>query len=307
MVKVVVDMVKERHVVEDDASGRGVPRAALRGQRRAVVLSSVLGAARQIGEALVPVLIGVVVDRAVVRPDGGALTRRLLILAAVHPMLTLGFRTGARIAEGAAERAGHPLRLDVVRRALAPHGGTEAGRPPGALVGGRLVLSGSGGLGELVSAVGLALFLPGPLGVLARVGAEPARGRASAARIADVLAGPGEFTAGDLPPVSPPDPPRGELRLRGLTHGGLRGLDLLVRPGELPGVVVTDTADAASLTSTTAPYPPLPPVRSVRIPEVHTCPRTDSPPRLSRPYSSSAPPPAAPATTRATAAATPRR
>ncbi|NEC23250.1 ABC transporter ATP-binding protein, partial [Streptomyces parvus] len=57
-----------------------------------------------------------------------------------------------------------------------------------ALVGGRLVLSGSIGLGALVSAVGLALFLPGPISVLAWVGAELAKGRASAARIADVLA-----------------------------------------------------------------------------------------------------------------------
>lgn len=370
-----------------DTSGRGVIRRAVKGQRRDVVVGSLLGAAHQTGEALVPVLIGLIVDRAVVRPDGGALAAWLVVLAVVYAMLSYGFRFGARAGERAAEQAAHQLRLDVVRRVLAPHGGAEAGRPPGALVnvatedarrvgalnmaltlgiaavvgvvagavlllrasvplgllvligapvlmalghylarplehrseaeqeraahasgvaadlvagvrvlkglraeraavaryrttsqasreanvraaraaalqtglmltltgafialvalvGGRLVLSGSIGLGALVSAVGLALFLPGPISVLAWVGAELARARASAARIADVLAAPGETTGGTAEPVTPAT---GELRLHGLGHAGLDGIDLTVRPGEHLGIVVTDTADAATL------------------------------------------------------------
>ncbi|WP_430477854.1 ABC transporter ATP-binding protein [Streptomyces sp. P11-1] len=329
-----------------DTSGRGVIRRAVAGQRRDVVVGSLLGAAHQTGEALVPVLIGLIVDRAVVRPDGGALALWLVVLAVVYAMLSYGFRFGARAGERAAEQAAHRLRLDVVRRVLAPHGGAEAGRPPGALVnvatedarrvgalnmaltlgiaavvgvvagavlllrasvplgllvlvgapvlmalghylarplehrseaeqeraahasgvaadlvagvrvlkglraeraavaryratsqasrdanvraaraaalqtglmltltgafialvalvGGRLVLSGSIGLGALVSAVGLALFLPGPIAVLAWVGAELAKARASAARIADVLAAPGETTGGTVEPAAP--------------------------------------------------------------------------------------------------------
>ncbi|MEU3973155.1 ABC transporter ATP-binding protein [Streptomyces bacillaris] len=329
-----------------DMSGRGVIRRAVAGQRRDVVVGSLLGAAHQTGEALVPVLIGLIVDRAVVRPDGGALALWLVVLAVVYAMLSYGFRFGARAGERAAEQAAHHLRLDVVRRVLAPHGGAEAGRPPGALVnvatedarrvgalnmaltlgiaavvgvvagavlllrasvplgllvlvgapvlmalghylarplehrseaeqeraahasgvaadlvagvrvlkglraeraavaryratsqasrdanvraaraaalqtglmltltgafialvalvGGRLVLSGSIGLGALVSAVGLALFLPGPIAVLAWVGAELAKARASAARIADVLAAPGETTGGTAEPAAP--------------------------------------------------------------------------------------------------------
>ncbi|MEW2068744.1 ABC transporter ATP-binding protein [Streptomyces sp. NPDC007346] len=370
-----------------DTSGRGVIRRAVTGQRRDVVVGSLLGAAHQTGEALVPVLIGLIVDRAVVRPDGGALAAWLVVLAAVYAMLSYGFRFGARAGERAAEQAAHRLRLDVVGRVLAPHGGAEAGRPPGALVnvatedarrvgafnmaltlgiaavvgvvagavlllrasvplgllvligapllmalghflarplehrsgaeqeraahasgvaadlvagvrvlkglraeraavtryratsqasreanvraaraaalqtglmltltgafialvalvGGRLVLSGSIGLGALVSAVGLALFLPGPIAVLAWVGVELARARASAARIADVLAAPGETTGGTAEPAAPTP---GELRLRGLGHAGLDGIDLTVRPGEHLGIVVTDTADAATL------------------------------------------------------------
>ncbi|MFC9001674.1 ABC transporter ATP-binding protein [Streptomyces microflavus] len=370
-----------------DTSGRGVIRRAVKGQRRDVVVGSLLGAAHQTGEALVPVLIGLIVDRAVVRPDGGALAAWLVVLAVVYAMLSYGFRFGARAGERAAEQAAHQLRIDVVRRVLAPHGGAEAGRPPGALVnvatedarrvgalnmaltlgiaavvgvvagavlllrasvplgllvligapvlmalghylarplehrseaeqeraahasgvaadlvagvrvlkglraeraavaryrttsqasreanvraaraaalqtglmltltgafialvalvGGRLVLSGSIGLGALVSAVGLALFLPGPISVLAWVGAELARARASAARIADVLAAPGETTGGTAEPATPAT---GELRLHGLGHAGLDGIDLTVRPGEHLGIVVTDTADAATL------------------------------------------------------------
>ncbi|MFD3972761.1 ABC transporter ATP-binding protein [Streptomyces cyaneofuscatus] len=370
-----------------DMSGRGVIRRAVAGQRRDVVVGSLLGAAHQTGEALVPVLIGLIVDRAVVRPDGGALALWLVVLAVVYAMLSYGFRFGARAGERAAEQAAHHLRLDVVRRVLAPHGGAEAGRPPGALVnvatedarrvgalnmaltlgiaavvgavagavlllrasvplgllvligapvlmalghylarplehrsdaeqeraahasgvaadlvagvrvlkglraeaaavaryrstsqasreanvraaraaalqtglmltltgafialvalvGGRLVLSGSIGLGALVSAVGLALFLPGPIAVLAWVGAELAKARASAARIADVLAAPGESTGGTTEPAAPS---AGELRLHGLGHAGLHGIDLTVRPGEHLGIVVTDTADAATL------------------------------------------------------------
>ncbi|MFF3094844.1 ABC transporter ATP-binding protein [Streptomyces cyaneofuscatus] len=370
-----------------DMSGRGVIRRAVAGQRRDVVVGSLLGAAHQTGEALVPVLIGLIVDRAVVRPDGGALAAWLVLLALVYAMLSYGFRFGARAGERAAEQAAHQLRLDVVRRVLAPHGGAEAGRPPGALVnvatedarrvgalnmaltlgiaavvgvvagavlllrasvplgllvligapvlmalghylarplehrseaeqeraahasgvaadlvagvrvlkglraeraavaryrttsqasreanvraaraaalqtglmltltgafialvalvGGRLVLSGSIGLGALVSAVGLALFLPGPIAVLAWAGAELAKARASAARIADVLAAPGETTGGTTEPATPAS---GELRLHGLGHAGLHGIDLTVRPGEHLGIVVTDTAHAATL------------------------------------------------------------
>ncbi|MFJ9688901.1 ABC transporter ATP-binding protein [Streptomyces bacillaris] len=378
-----------------DTSGRGVIRRAVAGQRRDVAVGSLLGAAHQTGEALVPVLIGLIVDRAVVRPDGGALALWLVVLALVYAMLSYGFRFGARAGERAAEQAAHHLRLDVVRRVLAPHGGAEAGRPPGALVnvatedarrvgalnmaltlgiaavvgvvagavlllrasvplgllvlvgapvlmalghylarplehrseaeqeraahasgvaadlvagvrvlkglraehaavaryratsqasrdanvraaraaalqtglmltltgafialvalvGGRLVLSGSIGLGALVSAVGLALFLPGPIAVLAWAGAELAKARASAARIADVLAAPGETTGGTAEPATATAattgaPTSGELRLHRLGHGGLDGIDLTVRAGEHLGIVVTDTADAATL------------------------------------------------------------
>lgn len=113
-----------------------------------------------------------------------------------------------------------------------------------ALVGGRLALDGSLTLGQLVSAVGLALFLLGPLETFAWVNTELAQGRASAARIARVLdAGPA--VVGGSGPV--PAPVRGELRLRGVRLGGPDGVDLDVPAGRLTGIAVTDPAAAEAL------------------------------------------------------------
>ncbi|MFF3886354.1 ABC transporter ATP-binding protein [Streptomyces sp. NPDC001914] len=368
-------------------SGRSVLRASVEGQRTRVALGTLLACGHQIGEALVPTLIGVVIDRAVTGSDSGALVLWLAVLAAVYAGLALSFRIGARSGELAAVRAEHTLRVTLVRRVLSPGGGTEEGRLPGALasiatedakrvgavnlaltlgfsslvgiatcaivllrtslalglvvlvgtpvllwlghllskslesrseaeqdraahasaiaadlvtglrilkgiggepaaieryrvtsrdslratlraaraqafqsgmvltltgcliaavalVGGRLAAQGSISLGQLVSAVGLALFLVGPLEVLAWVNAELAQGRASAARIAEVLATAPAVTAGGSPL---PQPVRGAVRLDGLSHGGLRGVDLDVSPGELVGVVTTDPAHAADL------------------------------------------------------------
>ncbi|MBK3638323.1 ABC transporter ATP-binding protein, partial [Streptomyces sp. MBT97] len=114
-----------------------------------------------------------------------------------------------------------------------------------ALVGGRLALDGSLSLGQLVSAVGLALFLLGPLETFAWVNAELAQGRASAARIAQVLAAEPAVVGGDDPV---PQPVRGALRLRGVRLGdGTDGVDLDVAAGRLTGIAVTDPACAEAL------------------------------------------------------------
>ncbi|MCX5001334.1 ABC transporter ATP-binding protein/permease [Streptomyces sp. NBC_00638] len=368
-------------------SGRSVLRDSVEGQRGRVALGTLCASGHQIGEALVPALIGVVIDRAVTKSDTGALVLWLAVLAAVYAGLALSFRVGAWSGELAAVRAEHALRVTLVRRVLDPGGGAEKGRLPGALaniatedakrvgavnmaltlgisslvgiatcavvllrtsvtlglvvlvgtpvllwlghllskplesrseaeqeraahasaiaadlvtglrilkgiggestaieryratsrdslratlraaraqafqsgmvlaltgcliaavalVGGRLAAQGTISLGQLVSAVGLALFLLGPLEVLAWVNAELAQGRASAARIAEVLATAPAVTAGGRPL---PQPVRGAVRLNGLSHGGLHGVDLDIAPGELLGVVATDPAHAADL------------------------------------------------------------
>lgn len=113
-----------------------------------------------------------------------------------------------------------------------------------ALIGGRLAAAGDITLGQLVSAVGLALFLLGPLEVFAWVNAEFAQGRASAGRIAAVLAAEPDVLPGER---ALPEPVLGGLRLRGVTLGALREADLDVRPGELLGVASTDPAAAQAL------------------------------------------------------------
>lgn len=368
-------------------SGRDVLRESIRGQRRDVGVGALLGSGHQIGEALVPVLIGVAIDQAVTDSDTGALLVCLGVLAVGYVALALSFRFGAMAGERAAARAEHTLRISLVLRILDPGGGAEDGRLPGALaniatedakrvgavnmavmagisaltgiltcavvllrmsltlglvvllgtpvllwlghllskplesrseaeqeraahasavaadlvtglrilkgiggesaaiaryrttsrdslgatlkaaraqafqsgvvlaltgcliatvalVGGRLAAQGGISLGELVSAVGLALFLIGPLETLAWVNAELAQGRASAGRIAEVVATAPTVTAGDR---SLPQPVRGAVRLDGVRHGGLRGVDLDVAPGELLGVVATDPAHATDL------------------------------------------------------------
>ncbi|MDW4908648.1 ABC transporter ATP-binding protein [Streptomyces sp. ADMS] len=368
-------------------AGRDVLRRSVRGQRRDVALGALLGSGHQLGEVMVPVLIGLVIDRAVTGSDMGSLLSWLAVLAVVYVGLALSWRFGAWSAERSAAEAEHTLRITLVRRVLAPGGGAEEGRLPGALaniatedarrvgavntaamagisalvgilvgavvllrmsvtlglvvlfgtpvllwlghllskplesrseaeqeraahasavaadlvaglrilkgiggestalaryrttsrdslqatlkaaraqafqsgmvlgltgcliaavalVGGRLAAQGDISLGQLVSAVGLALFLLGPLEVLAWVNAELAQGRASATRIAEVLAAPHTVTPGA---AALAQPVRGAVRLTGVSLGGLRGLDLDIAPGELLGVVATDPAHATDL------------------------------------------------------------
>jgi putative ABC transport system ATP-binding protein len=375
-------------VVGVGVSGRAVLGRAVKGELRDVVTGSVLGVGHQAGEAMVPVLIGVVVDRAVARGSLGALFGWLAVLGAVYVGLSFSFRFGARAGERAAEQAAHRLRMDLVRRVLHPAGGAENGRLPGALatlatedarrvgsvntglvfgtsalmglavaavvllrtslplglvvllgtpavtalghllskpleqrseteqeraadasgvaadlvaglrvlkglgavpaaveryrrtsrdslaatlratraqalqnglilaltgvfiavialVGGRLAAEGTIGLGQLVSAVGLALFLLGPLETLTWVNADLAQSRASARRIAEVLSAAAEITTEQV--LLPTRPVRGGIRLRGVGHGSLRGLDLDIAPGELLGVAVADPSDATAL------------------------------------------------------------
>ncbi len=113
-----------------------------------------------------------------------------------------------------------------------------------ALAGGRLAVRGEISVGELVAAVGLAQFLLGPLLVFAWAGSELAQGRASSGRIAAVLAEPaavGPGTRARLEPVT------GRIRLRQVTYGGLRELDVEVPAGRVVGVVTLEPGHAGAL------------------------------------------------------------
>ncbi len=388
-----------RGSVPHSGTGASVLRASVGAFRRRLVAASVLFGLHQTGEALVPVLVGVVIDQAVGTGDAGALVLWLVVLGADFAMLSYSYRFGARQAWHADVHADVRLRMQLAERLLHPRGGAEAGRLPGALasiavadakrvavvnfvlplgvaaiaavvvaavslltislplgllillgtppllwlvqlvgaplerrsgpeqeraaqasgvaadlvtgirvlkgigaeaaavrqytatsrsalratlratraeagflgtvalanglflalialVGGRLAADGELSIGGLVAAVGLAQFLVNPLQVFGFVSARIAQGRASASRIAEVLTSGHAVGAGRTPAPagngSTPGPTApallgGVLAVRGLTHGGLRGLDLQVAPGELVGVVARDPAHAGAL------------------------------------------------------------
>ncbi|MFF3838881.1 ABC transporter ATP-binding protein [Streptomyces sp. NPDC001930] len=112
------------------------------------------------------------------------------------------------------------------------------------VVGAYLAMDGSISVGDLVAAVGLAQFLLGPFQLLGYVNAELAQGRASAKRIAEVLASPEAVGTGHDVPA---DGAAGHVALRGVTLGALRGVDLDLPAGSLTGIVARDAAAANDL------------------------------------------------------------
>lgn len=119
---------------EPAPTARGILRGAIAGQRRDLALGSLLAMSHQAAEALVPVLVGVVVDEAVATGDEGALAWSLAVLAALFVVLSFSFRIGFRRASRAQERAAHELRVTLAERVLAPAGGADRGRLPGELL-----------------------------------------------------------------------------------------------------------------------------------------------------------------------------
>ncbi|MGQ0630150.1 MAG: ABC transporter transmembrane domain-containing protein [Sporichthyaceae bacterium] len=168
-----------------DGAGRALLRATVAGQRRLVTAAGALFISHQANEALVPVIVGLVIDDAVSTGDGGALTGLLVLLAVVFTVLSFSYRYGARCAEKASEQAAHDLRLRLTRRILDSGGGAETGRLSGELSG--LATSDTARVGmiafaaptALAAVAGLAvggvalLLLSVPLGLLVLLGAPP--------------------------------------------------------------------------------------------------------------------------------------
>ncbi|RZQ64702.1 ABC transporter ATP-binding protein [Amycolatopsis suaedae] len=166
-------------------SGRDVMRDAITGQRKHLVLASVLAASHQGCEALVPVVIGVVVDSAVATGSLGDLLLWLGILAGLFVALSNSFRFGLRAAETASERAAHGLRLRLTERILDPRGGAEAGHLPGELVNiagedakrvgwlNGVIPFGIAAVGGIVVSAVVLLTMSLPLGALVLLGVPP--------------------------------------------------------------------------------------------------------------------------------------
>ena len=160
-------------------------RRALIGQSRGVAQASVMVAAHQTGEALVPVIIGVVIDKAITSGGTPVLIGWLAVLAADFAFLSFGYRFGARAAERAGERSAHEIRVALAGRVLEPGGGAEIGHRSGALTNvatgdarrvgafvGALPFGVAALTGILVTAVAL-LLISIPLGLLVLLGTPP--------------------------------------------------------------------------------------------------------------------------------------
>ncbi|MHA6794025.1 ATP-binding cassette domain-containing protein [Pseudonocardia bannensis] len=116
-----------------EITGGSVLRGSISGQRRHLGVASLFLIGHQAGEALVPVLVGVVIDEAVTTGEPSALAFWLLVLALDFAMLSLSYRYGARRSWLADVLADQQLRLQLAERVLDPRGGAEAGRLPGSL------------------------------------------------------------------------------------------------------------------------------------------------------------------------------
>ncbi|GAA1509383.1 hypothetical protein [Brevibacterium permense] len=72
----------------------------------------------QVCEALVPVAIGIIVDRAIIPLSIPALVISIIGLGLLFTVLSLGYRFGARLCNSAREHEAHALRVEITHAAL---------------------------------------------------------------------------------------------------------------------------------------------------------------------------------------------
>ncbi|MEV6300566.1 ABC transporter ATP-binding protein [Actinoplanes sp. NPDC051861] len=128
-------------------------RPALRRQRGRLTGGVALLCLHQATEALVPVTIGVVIDRAVATSDTRALLLSLAALTLLFTVLALAWRFGSRLSYGAGEHEAHLARTGIAERALDPRG-SRAGLRDGELLS--IAASDADHSAEAIPTVGLA-------------------------------------------------------------------------------------------------------------------------------------------------------
>jgi putative ABC transport system ATP-binding protein len=97
--------------------GRGLLR-----HRRALACGYPLIAVWQLCETLVPVAIGLVVDRGVATGDAGQFGLWMLVLAALFAVLSNAYRFGSRFVFTSQQQEAHLLRSEIARHVLHPRG-----------------------------------------------------------------------------------------------------------------------------------------------------------------------------------------
>jgi putative ABC transport system ATP-binding protein len=113
----------------EPTAGWTSPRAllwgALRARRRDLVAASVLYSTHQLGESMVPVIVGTTVGQAIAGGGRWAIGLWLGVLAADFVLLSLSYRFGARASMRAKQHTGHVVRMWVTERVLRPTGGVR--------------------------------------------------------------------------------------------------------------------------------------------------------------------------------------
>ncbi|GAB3676307.1 ABC transporter ATP-binding protein [Actinocorallia lasiicapitis] len=109
-------------MLDAPVTGSKVLKRTLARNARRLTAGTALISAHQICEATVPILIGVIVDRAVAPGDGRALVGWLVALALLFTTLTLVYRFGARTLMRAIAHEAHLLRLELARKIMHPRG-----------------------------------------------------------------------------------------------------------------------------------------------------------------------------------------
>jgi putative ABC transport system ATP-binding protein len=126
---------------------------------------------------------------------------------------------------------------------LVATGGVVSGT---AAAAGQMAFSGRITVGEFVTVVAMASFVAEPVLRIAAAVQQIAVSRASAGRVAPLLA-PAGLTTSSIDPH--PDTPLGPLRLRSVSLGPVTGLDFELSPGEMLGIVTTDPSAADAVGS----------------------------------------------------------
>lgn len=106
-------------------SARQVLWAALKTRRRDLVLAAILYSTHQLGEALVPVVIGATISQAVAHGSWTDIALWLVVLAADFAFLSWSYRLGARASMRAKQYTAHQVRMWLTDRVVAPAGGVR--------------------------------------------------------------------------------------------------------------------------------------------------------------------------------------
>ena len=117
--------VRVTFVPKTPSSGSMLLRRAARRRLRLLVPGAITLSLWQVCEALVPVAIGIVVDRAIIPLSLPMLAVSILGIGLLFAVLSLGYRFGSRFCNSAREHEAHALRVEITHAAL-----TSANLPP---------------------------------------------------------------------------------------------------------------------------------------------------------------------------------